>query len=250
MRCHFLGVGPLALLLALASIHAGTEDKWTELTRDKELKEWAVPVDGWEFAGGAEIDAQNPRRLTSKPGTGSHVNSAGKARNLTSKQLFTDVEVHVEFLIAKGSNSGVKLMGLYEIQILDSHGKKEVTGNDCGGIYPRAEEKPKYHHIDKGVPPRVNAARPAGEWQSLDIVFQAPRFDAEGKKTSPAKFVKVTLNDQIVHENVELQWPTGAAWRLKKEVASGPLFLQADHGPVAFRNVRVRPAAPPKPAYP
>src|SRR5262249_44365876 len=164
----------------------------------------------------------------------------GRARNLVTRQLYDDVEVHVEFLIAKGSNSGVKLMGLYEIQILDSHGKKVLTGNDCGGIYPRAEEKPKYHHIDKGVPPRTNAARPAGQWQTLDIAFRAPRFDADGKKTANARFVKVVLNGQVVHEDVEVSCPTGAAWRLKKEVARGPLFLQADHGPGALRDARLR----------
>src|SRR5262249_61960449 len=127
-------------------------------------------------------------------------------------------------------------------------GKKDLTGDSCGGVYPRAEQKPKYHHIDKGVPPRTNAAKPAGEWQTLDITFQAPRFDAAGKKTANARFVKVVLNGQVVHEDVEVSTPTGAAWRLAKEVPSGPLFLQGDHGPVALRNVRLRPlpAAPPK----
>jgi hypothetical protein len=132
-------------------------------------------------------------------------------------------------------------MGLYEIQIFDSHGKKELTGSDCGGIYPRGEQQPKYHTIDKGVPPRVNAARPAGEWQTLDITFRAPRFDADGKKTVDARFVKVVLNGQVIHENEAVHYPTGSAWRLAKEVPRGPLLLQADHGPVAFRNVRVRP---------
>ena len=105
-----------------------------------------------------------------------------------------------------------------------------------------SEERPRYHYLDKGVPPRVNAARPAGEWQSLDIVFRAPRFDARGRKVANARFVRVALNGKVVHQDVEVRHPTGSAWRLKKEVARGPLLLQADHGPVAFRNVRVRPA--------
>ena len=143
----------------------------------------------------------------------------------------------------KRSNSGAKLMGLYEIQILDSFGKKKLSGDDCGGVYPRAEEEPRYHHIDDGVPPRVNACKPAGEWQTLDITFRAPRFQA-GKKVANARFVKVVLNGKVVHENVDLEYPTGAAWRQKKEVAEGPLLLQGDHGPVAFRNVRIRPLPP------
>jgi Domain of Unknown Function (DUF1080) len=147
-------------------------------------------------------------------------------------------------MIPKGSNSGVKMMGLYEIQIFDSFNVKETTGADCGGIYPRAEDQPKYHHIDKGTPPKVNACKPAGEWQTLDMTFIAPRFDADGKKTSNAKFVKVVLNDKVVQENIEVEYPTGSAWRLKKEVATGPLLLQGDHGPVAFRNVKIRPYTP------
>lgn len=242
MRASSVG-GPVLLVLVLTALAGGAADeaKWLDLAGDKEMAAWAGPAGGWTFAGGAELDPQNPRRLTAKEGSGVLVNAAGKARNLITRQKLTDAEVHVEFLIAKGSNSGVKMLGLYEIQILDTFGRKELTGDACGGVYPRAEEKPKYHHIDKGVPPKVNAAKPAGEWQTLDLVFQAPRFDAAGKKTAHAKFVKVVLNGQLVQENVEVPHPTGAAWRLKKEVPSGPLFLQADHGPVAFRNVRIRP---------
>src|SRR5262249_25577281 len=126
-----------------------------------------------------------------------------------------DLDVHVEFLIPGRSNSGVKLMGLYEIQIFDSFGRTRLTGSDCGGIYPRGEKLPSYHVIDDGVPPRVNACKPAGEWQSLDISFRAPRFDALGKKIANAKFLQVVLNGWIIHENVEVDCPTGSAWRLK-----------------------------------
>jgi len=132
-------------------------------------------------------------------------------------------------------------MGLYEIQIVDSYGVKRPTGDSCGGVYPRAKEKPRYHHIDAGFPPRVNAARPAGAWQTLDITFRAPRFDAQGHKIARARFVRVILNGQLIHENVDLKSATGSAWLWKKEVPTGPLLLQADHGPVAFRHVRIRP---------
>ena len=69
--------------------------------------------------------------------------------------------------------------------------------------------------------------------------LQGPRFDSEGKKIRNARFDKVVLNGQVVHENVELNTPTGNAWKLK-EIARGPLLLQGDHGPVAFRKIRVR----------
>jgi hypothetical protein len=228
------------LLLALAAAAPAAEAEWIDLTN---LDVWKGKTDGWVVAGGAKMGPKNERRLVAEPGKGVLVNgSKGRAPDLVTKQSFGDVEVHLEFLIPKRSNSGVKLEGLYEIQIYDSYGKKELTGNDCGGVYPRAEQKPVYHHIDKGIAPRTNAARRPGEWQTLDLIFLAPRFDKEGKKTANARFVKVVLNGTLIHEDVELKWPTGHAWT-KKEVPAGPLLLQGDHGPVAFRNVCIRPYA-------
>jgi hypothetical protein len=200
--------------------------------------------DGWQIAGDAALDSKNPRVLIAKPGKTVLISSLKghhEFRNLASRKLFADVETHVEFLLPKGGNAGLKLQGLYEIQMMDSHGKEKPTASDCGGVYPRAKLLPRYQTIDKGVPPRTNAAKPAGTWQTLDIVFRAPRFDSDGKKTANARFIKVTLNGKVIHEDVELKWPTGHAWNTKKEVPEGPLFLQGDHGPVAYRNVRVRP---------
>jgi hypothetical protein len=148
--------------------------------------------------------------------------------------------VHVEFLIGKGSNSGIKFHALYEIQIYDSFGKKgELTGNDCGGIYPRADASGKYTYLDKGVPPKVNACRAPGEWQTLDATFRAARFDDKGEKVANAKVVKATLNGQVIHDDQEMKTPTGSNW-VKKEMKEGPFMLQCDHGPVAWRNVKIR----------
>ena len=185
------------------------------------------------------MDSKAPKRLSTTPGNKILVGQ-GEAANLLSSEDFQDVDVRLEFMIAEGSNSGVKLNGLYEIQIIDSHGKEQLRGDDCGGIYPRGELKPRYHVIDEGVTPRVKAAKPAGVWQTLEIGFVAPRFDAAGKKTSNAKFTRVVLNGQVVHENVEVACPTGANWRLEKEIPRGPIMLQGDHGPVAFRNIAVK----------
>ena len=166
-----------------------------------------------------------------------------RASNLVSKQEFGDCEVDLEFLIGKGSNSGVKLQRRYEIQLYDSHDKVQPTARECGGIYPhwvfRTDGK-GLKYIDKGVPPKGNAAKPAGEWQKLIIVFQAPRFDEQGKKTENARFLQVLLNGQMIHENVEVDSPTGNASTPLPEVAKAPLMLQMDHGAVAFRNVRVK----------
>jgi len=230
----------LFLLLTLAPARA-EEKGWTDLSSG--LEKWKGPTSGWQVVGAVEVNPNNPRRLLGRSGKGVLFNGpGGSAHDLVSKQTFRDLEVHAEFFIPRGSNSGIKLMGLYEVQILDSHGRKKLTGDDCGGIYPRAEQSPSYHHIDEGTAPRVNAARPAGEWQTLDILFRAPRFDAHGKKVANARFVKVHLNGTLVHQDAEVKTPTGHAWH-NKEIPVGPLLLQGDHGPVAFRNVRVRPLA-------
>jgi hypothetical protein len=218
------------------------EADWVTLSGADHFASWQAPTGRWIDVGDVAYDPSNARRLVAKEGTGVMMNGpTGKTSNLVSKQQFRDCEVHAEFVIPKHSNSGVKLMGLYEIQILDSQSAERLTGDSCGGIYPRAKEKPRYHHIDNGFPPRVNAARPAGQWQTLDITFRAPRFDSQGQKTAAARFVRVTLNGQLIHANVDVKSPTGSAWMWHKEVPAGPLLLQADHGPVAFRNVRVRP---------
>ncbi len=239
-----LGKAIILLLLAVATGGAD-EAGWVPLT-EKGLDAWKPLAKEWVLAKSVTLDPKDPRRLSAKPGGTILVNGPkGRTPDLVTKESHGDLEVKFDFLIPKGSNSGVKLHGLYEIQILDSHGAKGLTGDSCGGIYPRAELKPKYHHIDKGVAPKTNACKAAGEWQALHIVFRAPRFDAAGKKTANAHFVKVVLNDVVIHDHAELQWPTGGNWT-KQEVAKGPLLLQADHGPVAFRNVRIRPCVSPE----
>lgn len=211
--------------------------------RNLATKDWQGEAADWTWAGQVELDEKNARRLKFVRGRHAIVSTragAARLRNLISKNHYGDLELHLEFLLAKGSNAGVKLNGLYEIQLYDSHDKTELTGNDCGGIYPRAEKKPSYHRIDDGTPPNVNAAKPPGHWQTLDIIFRGPRFNAQGVKTENACFENVVLNGRLVHEDVEVEYPTGAAWDEKAEVARGPLYLQGDHGPVAYRNVRVR----------
>jgi hypothetical protein len=219
-----------------------TQDGGKELIGDAGLEAWRKPAGAWFVAGEASLDPAEAKKLAWKDGKGVILNGKdGRTSNLFTSENLKDVEVHVEFMVSKGSNSGVYLCGRYEVQILDSFGVKEPHYSDCGGIYQRwdpARGKGKEGY--EGHPPKVNAAKPAGEWQTFDIVFRAPRFDAEGKKTANARFVKVTHNGQVVHENVEVTGTTRAgAW--EDEKPEGPIMLQGDHGPVAFRNIRVRP---------
>jgi len=228
----------LAVVALLLAVTAGAAEDagWTHLGPDALRNS-----DQWIVAGDAALKADQPRLLVGKPGKGVLINGkVGKCPSLVTKQVFQDVELHVEFLVAKGSNSGVIFHGNHEIQILDSAHVKNPTGGHCGGVYPRAEAKPTYHHIDKGSPPRVNAALPPGKWQTFDIIFQAARFDKAGKKTAHARFVKVVHNGKVIQENVEVPYACGPNWD-RKQHPRGAIILQGDYGPVAFRNLRVRP---------
>lgn len=238
-----MALAPMVLLVALVS-PPGLENGWVELAGENALKAWKPPTGEWISVGKVALDPANPKRFAIESGAGILVNGkTGRTRNILTKDTYGDVEMHIEFMVPKGSNAGVKLHGHYEIQIFDSWGVKTPKAEDCGGIYPRAELLPRYHHIDEGYPPRVNASKEPGTWQTLDLTFLAPKFDSDGKKIQDAKFVKVALNGQLIHENVSIPCPTGHAWK-NKEMAKGPILLQADHGPVAFRSVQIRPHAP------
>jgi hypothetical protein len=211
---------------------------WTELST---LEAWRKPAGDWFAVADAGLDPSDPKKLAGKPGAGALLNGSGKTRNLFSVKDHGDVEAHVEFMVSKGSNSGVYFMGRYEIQVLDSWGKEKPGYSDCGGIYQRWDPKRgKGNEGFEGHAPRVNASKAPGEWQSFDVVFRAPRFDADGKKTANARFVKVTHNGQVVHEDIEVTGPTRAAG-FDDEKPQGPLMLQGDHGPVAYRTIRLRP---------
>ena len=213
------------------------------------LKFWnSVGRVGWTLSSSVALDVDDAKQLVPAaiPGETVLYNTAedplGKQAGtyLVSRDDFGDIKAHVEFLCTEGSNSGVYLMGRYEIQIFDSYGVPEskLKHSDCGGIYQRwdAQANPKGY---EGVAPLKNAARPAGEWQSLDIVFQAPRFDTEGAKIRQATFKQVSLNGVVIHENVACSGPTRAA-KFSDEAPKGPLVIQGDHGPIALRNIWIR----------
>jgi hypothetical protein len=206
----------------------------------KDFSMWRQEMGTWQIVGDVMMSSDNPKRFASVPGSGVIVNGPeGNTSNIFSKNDFADVKVHVEFMVPKGSNSGVYFMGRYEIQVFDSWGVKEPKFSDCGGIYQRwdSSRDPKGF---EGRSPRVNASLKPGMWQSFDVVFRAPRFDANGKKIANAKFESVVHNGQIVHENAEVMGPTRAS-AYNDEKATGPLMFQGDHGPVAYRNIRILP---------
>jgi hypothetical protein len=238
----------LVYTLLLACPSFGVDDQpWIVLMGPREMTGWRTPTGAWQPAAGVSLDPANPRQFKIEPGVGVFVNGPkGKTSNLITKDSFGDLEVHAEFCVPKGSNSGVKFHGTYEIQIFDSFkSTKKPSGSDCGGIYPRSLMLPKYHHIDEGIAPKLNACLAPGEWQTLDMIFLAPKFNVAGKKVANARMLKVVLNGKVIHDHVEMKTATGNNWD-KPEHATGPFLIQADHGPVAFRNVKLRPyGAPP-----
>jgi hypothetical protein len=251
MPQRFLNIPLIAIALACAlaaTVPAGETanpdisfkpadmEKWTLLTPSVGMAAWRKPTGEWAMVAEAAADPANEKALSVKPGTGIIYNGPkGQTANILTEMEHGDCALHVEFMVPKGSNSGVYLMGRYELQVYDSYGveKDKYPGIECGGIYPRWDGKEFEGHS-----PRVNASRKPGEWQTFDIIFQAPRFDAAGKKTANAKFVKVIHNGQLIHENIEVTGPTRAA-AFNDEKPAGPLMFQGDHGPVAYRSVRI-----------
>jgi hypothetical protein len=234
---HLVIVRPAVAALCfagLASFSYANSESWIDLLQTEGLKSFREPVAKWTEVGDASMNAGKQKQLSTEPGKGVIYNG-GKTKNILTKLEHGDAEVHIEFMVPKGSNSGVYFQGRYEIQVFDSWGVKEPTFSDCGGIYQRWVDKKGFD----GHPPRANASKEPGAWQSFDITFKAPRFDADGKKTANAVFVKVVHNGVVVHENVELTGPTRSA-AFQDEKALGPLMLQGDHGPVAYRNLRIK----------
>ena len=223
--------------LAIASLPLCAYAAEGDLFNGKDFTGWRKPTGEWRVVRNVIPNPTDDKTFVAEPGTGVMVNNPkGRTVNLITEREHGDVEAHIEFNVPKNSNSGVYFQGRYEIQVLDSWGVEKPKYGDCGGIYERWKDNKGY----EGHAPRVNASKPPGEWQSFDVLFRAPRFDASGKKIQNAKFVKVVHNGQVVHENVEVTGPTRAATFENDEKPLGPLMLQGDHGPVAYRNLRFK----------
>jgi hypothetical protein len=186
-------------------------DGWNQVKGVEGKPPVEIPTVGWKLVEGDAMEVVG--------GTGSVV----------SKKRFTDFRLHLEFRTPfmpaeRGQgrgNSGVYLQGRYEIQVLDSYG---LTGedNECGGIYKVAR-------------PRINMCAPPGQWQTYDVTFSAPRFDAAGAKIQDAR-VTVRHNGVLIHEGLVLPGPTAGGLDMDVQKPGG-IFLQ-DHGnPVQYRNI-------------
>ncbi len=199
----------------------------------------------WVVVGDIGTDYTGSKKISSQKGTGILMNqySARHQSHLYTREHWGDVELDLEFMMFKGSNSGIYLQGRYEVQLLDSWTRTNPTWSDVGAIYARRAANGKSF---EGFPPIMNVAKAPGLWQHLNIKFHAPVFDEQGKKIKNARFESVTLNGVVIQREIEVTGCTTACM-FADEQAEGPMVLQGDHGPVAFRNIRYRKLPPPAP---
>ena len=187
----------------------------------KDLSQWVVKKDG------------SPAKWKVETG---YFEVVAKTGDMRTKDSFGDCQLHVEFREPdppKGEdqdrgNSGVFLMGLYEIQVLDSYNSKTYADGQASAVYGQ-------------YPPLVNASRAPGQWQTYDIIWHGPRFDTAGKLAHPAH-VTVFHNGILTQDNVELTGPTGHHVRppYTPTPEKLPLALQDHNHPVRYRNIWIR----------
>jgi heat shock protein HslJ len=230
-------VGCCALVVVLPSLASAVEYlngiEWQEppkVTPGQEDRE--APSDAVVLFDGANLDAWR-NGDSWKVEDGAAIVGSGP---ITTKQEFGDCQLHIEWSAPDppsgdgqgAGNSGVFLMGLYEVQVLDSYSADTYHDGQAGAIY-------------KQTPPAVNATRKPGEWNTYDIFWTAPRFDEAGELLSPA-YITVVHNGVLILNHFELKGDT-PFHRPPRYVAhppTGPITLQ-DHGnPVRYRNIWIR----------
>jgi hypothetical protein len=160
-----------------------------------------------------------------------------KSGILRTKEKFGDFQMHLEFATPEKiegtgqgrGNNGVNIWGRYEVQVLDSYENKTYPDGQCAALYGQ-------------FPPLVNASRGPGQWQTYDIIFEGPRWDAEGKLAKKAH-ATVIHNGVVVHHRRELHGGTNhrSVGNYNRKQESGPIELYEHGNPVRFRNIWLRP---------
>jgi hypothetical protein len=212
-----------------AVIDPGTAS--TQETAGRAPSDAIVLLDGKDLSQWVDKDGQPPKWKLEH----GYVEVTPHSGDLVTRRPFGDMQLHSEFaepLPAVGKsqergNSGVILMGQYEVQVLDSFHNDTYADGQAAAVYGQ-------------YPPQVNASRAPGEWQAYDIVFHGPRFDKDGKLLRKAH-VTVLHNGVLVQDNVEIEGITRLDPTVYKVVPEKlPLHLQ-DHGTlVRYRNIWVR----------
>jgi hypothetical protein len=260
----------LVFLLQSAAISAAAEpqaerfpgsDGWKPLFNGKNLDGWKPrnprAKNLWVACDDVRLAPAQPERLL-PVGPGGSPTAAllcgqdGRGSDIMTTENYYDYQLHVEFTVPKGSNSGVYNRGLFEIQVFDSFGAHSLAFHDCGALYERAI-------------PGENHAKPPGQWQSYDITMKGKLLTLiwNGKTVFHEKDVRYGETDRAAFERLNHEnsgKPEGLRVRLRQENGKyvgffgeggtrssldgpdrpGPILLQGDHGPVAYRNLYLR----------
>jgi Domain of Unknown Function (DUF1080) len=234
---------------------------WRALFNGKDLTGWTFRNPHakklWVVCDQVHLDQADSSRLL-PVGTGGRADSVllcggdGRGSDIMTEQTFGDYQLHIEFTVPKGSNSGVYNRGLFEIQVFDSFGKPKLGWHDCGALYERA------------FPPN-NLAKPPGVWQSYDITLQGKKLSLvwNGESVYRDQDVRYGETDRDAYERLNQEnggKPEALRVKLREENGRyigyfgeggtrsgldgpdrpGPILLQGDHGPVAYRKIMIR----------
>ena len=213
---QFEAVGADSMLTGWMTDGTGNRFSWTAVRAPFLIRatdpQWGRPV---RLFNGVDLTGWQPLGEGSQWTAVGGILTNGKAgANLSTREQYTDFKLHVEFRNPAGGNSGIYLRGRYEVQIEDSYGH-EMSPHQLGGVYGF-------------ITPNENAAKRAGEWQSMDI-------------TLVGRLVTVVLNGRQIICAQPIPGITGGALD-SNEGTPGPIFLQGDHGPVEYRNLVITPA--------
>jgi hypothetical protein len=237
------------------------QEGWKALFNGKDLTGWIArnprAKKTWVVCDQVRLDPADPTRLLpiGKGGSADSVllcGEDGRGSDIMTEQTFGDYELHIEFTVPKGSNSGVYNRGLFEIQVFDSFGKPKLGWHDCGALYERAF-------------PRDNFAKPPGDWQSYDITLKGKKLSMawNGRSVYHDHDVRYGETDRDAFERLNQEnasKPEALRVKLRDENGRyvgyfgeggtrsgldgpdrpGPILLQGDHGPVAYRNIMIR----------
>jgi hypothetical protein len=248
------------LLIPVIMVAAAPEDSAQSTARKAELEKWAIhdlnrplppivdpgpagppvaaPSDAIVLFSGKDLSQWEDGK--GEPAKwkveGGYMEVVAKTGSIRTKRGFGDCQLHLEWATPPAvsgegqerGNSGVFLMDIYELQVLDCYNNRTYADGQAAAIYGQ-------------YPPLVDASRKPGEWQTYDIVFHRPRFEADGKLVEPARMT-VYHNGVLVHDNAVLTGPTAHKARPPYKVHADklPISLQ-DHGnPLRYRNIWLR----------
>jgi len=230
----------------LAAAQAGAQDlgPWPQHSMDRPkpsiIDPGPPPSDAIVLFNGHDLSNWRSADSADKPALwkveNGYIEVAPHTGNIATKQVFGDCQLHIEWATPakvegegqERGNSGVFMAGKYEIQVLDSYDNPTYADGQAASMFGQ-------------YPPLVNASRKPGEWQTYDVIWHGPRFDASGKLTRPAR-ITVLHNGVLVQDNVTLSGPTAFKKRppYTSDPVKMPLALQDHEFPVRYRNIWIR----------